>query len=66
MGAYRFMASAIPDHAKFLAPLHKAIGKKLKLSPIEWTEDLISAFKTAQKSLTIGQPLTQPKEGEQL
>ena len=60
------MASAIPDHAKFLAPLHEAIGERSGSSPIEWTEGLISAFKTAQESLTMAQSLTQPKEGEQL
>ena len=66
VGAYRFMAPTIPEHAIYLEPLHRAIGDKSKSDPIEWTEELKTAFKTAQESLKLVQPLCIPRHGEQL
>ena len=60
------MAPAIPKHGAILAPLHMAMGDKSGSTPIEWTDELISAFKNAQSSLDTAQPLTQPRSGEQL
>ena len=44
IGAYRFMASAIPNHAYYLEPLHAAIGEKSKSDKIDWTTELETAF----------------------
>ena len=66
LGAFRFMASAIPDHGIILQPLHTAVGEKSGSTPIEWTDELLAAFRTAQQSLDTAQPLAQPKRGEQL
>ena len=66
VGAYKFMSSAIPNHAQVLEPLNKAIGDKSKSDPIEWTDELRESFKRAQESLLRAQPLTMPKPGEPL
>ena len=66
VGAYRFMAPAIADHATFLEPLHAAIGDKSKSDPITWDDKLEDAFKRAQDSLKLAEPLTMPRPGEQL
>ena len=60
------MAPAIPDHGTILQPLYTAVGDKSGSTPIDWSDELISAFKNAQQSLDTAQPLTQPKSGEQL
>ena len=41
LGAFRFMAPAIPKHGAILAPLHMAVGDKSGSTPIEWTDELI-------------------------
>ena len=66
IGAYRYMASAIPDHSNVLEPLHAAIGDKCKSTKIEWTEDLVASFRRAQESLKTAQPLSMPVVNEQL
>ena len=65
-GAYRFLSLAISQNAKYLAPLHKAVGDKSKGTHIERTTGLISAFKTAQEILKLAEPLTMPLRNEQL
>ena len=66
VGAYKFMSTAIRDFAKVLEPLNKAIGDKTRKDPIVWTEDLLKDFKRAQESLRRAEPLTMPRQGEQL
>ena len=60
------MAPAIKQHGPALEPLHKAIGAKSKKETIDWTEELLQTFKSAQNTLKTAEPLTIPKPGEQL
>ena len=60
------MAPSIPGHAEVLEPLHKAIGDKSKSQPIEWDDNLRTAFKAAKDSLDSIQTLWMPPPGEQL
>ena len=66
IGAFRYMAPAIKQHGPALEPLHKAIGAKSKKETIDWTEELLQTFKSAQNTLKTAEPLTMPKPGEQL
>ena len=66
IGAYKFMAPSIPGHAEVLEPLHKAIGDKSKSQPIEWDDNLRTAYKAAKESLDSIQTLSMPPPGEQL
>ena len=66
IGAYKFMAPAIPSYATFLEPLNKAVGEKSKSQPIEWDEELREAFQIAKRSLSDATVLTIPPPGEQL
>ena len=66
VGAYKFMAPAIPNFATVLEPLNKAIGDKSKKDPINWTPQLHEDFKRAQDYLKNARPLTMPKPGQQL
>ena len=58
------MASAIPNHANYLEPLHIAIGEKSKTDKIDWDENLKVTIKKAQLSLKEAQTLTMPKAGD--
>ena len=66
MGAYKFLKSCIRHYSALLAPLEAAVGGKNSRDNISWTEELKSAFRSAQQALASIKSLTVPRRSDQL
>ena len=67
IGAYRFLSRVLKGYANLLAPLEKAIsGNKNGKEEIQWSEELVNAFSTAQKALSNNKALTLPTPDDTL
>ena len=61
LGAYRVLSRVMKGYAVLLAPLEASIkGKTSGSEKIIWSEELTTAFKTAQKALSNAKAITLP------
>ena len=61
VGAYKFLSRVLPGHASYMDPLDQVTAGRQSREKIEWTEDLLAAFKTAQNSLSNCKTITIPR-----
>ena len=66
IGAYKVLARVLPSCASILSPLDTATAGKQSGDRIVWTEDLNTAFSSAQKSLSTCQQIALPQQNDQL
>lgn len=66
LGSYRFLSRTIKGYASLLKPLEEAIKGKEPKNKIEWTENLLTSFKKAQKALSSSKAVTIPRPSDSL
>ena len=66
LGAYKILSRVIPNCSAFLKPLEKLTHGKKSSDKIEWTDESVSAFHTAQSNLSTNQSIVLPKVDDQL
>ena len=63
---YKVLARVIPNYAQLLGPLDNAIVGLQSRDKVTWTEDLHTAFNTAQRALDSLHNITLPRPEDQL
>ena len=66
LGAYRFLARTLHNHAKLLAPLEDIIKGKDGKQKITWSNDLLNSLKLVQQSLANSKTITIPQPSDTL
>ena len=66
IGAYKVLARVLPGCANHLAPLDNAIAGLQSQDPITWSEDLLSAFTSAQTALSSHHTIVLPHRAYEL
>ena len=66
IGSYRFLSKVVKDYAQFLEPLELHIAGKDSKCHIDWNDQLVHAFETAQNSLKSSKSITIPKPSDTL
>ena len=60
IGAYKVLSRVIRGYANILDPLDQATSGRSSRDKIEWTDELLSAFKSAQSTLKTNKVITMP------
>ncbi len=66
IGAYKHIKACIPHYSSLLSDLETAVGGRDSKERVTWTEQLTSAFQTAQAALNDPKAITIPKPSDQL
>ncbi len=66
IGAFKHLKLCIPNYSDLLSTLETATGGKESRSNVEWTDNLLTSFHRAQKSLSDVQHVTIPRPGDKL
>ena len=66
LGAYKILSLVIPNCSSFLKPLEKLTHGKKSSDRVDWTDESVSAFHTAQAYLSTNKSIVLPKEDDQL
>ena len=60
IGAYKVLSRVLKGYSAFMDPLDRVTAGRQSRENIEWSEDLLAAFKLAQTSLKDCKPITIP------
>ena len=66
IGAFKVLSRVIPQCAKFLIPLDKAVTGPMSNEKLLWSDDLSAAFEKARSALSSAQTIYLPKVEDQL
>ncbi|XP_077866110.1 uncharacterized protein LOC144353401 [Saccoglossus kowalevskii] len=66
IGAYKVLSRVLKGYADLIDPLEQATAGQQSASKINWSENLIDSFKTAQYALQNCQEITVPGPNDQL
>jgi len=66
LGAYKFLSRVIPNCSTFLAPLESLVAGKASSEVLEWTDELLEAFRDSQSHLHDNRSITIPRPADQL
>ena len=66
IGAFKVLSRVIPQCAKFLIPLDKAVAGLMSNEKLLWSDDLSAAFEKARSALSSAQTIYLPKVEDQL
>lgn len=66
VGAYKVLSRVLPRYADLLDPLDKATAGRESREKLLWSEDLLSAFRTAQAALNNHRTITLPQPEDSL
>ncbi len=64
IGAYKVLSRVIKGYSDFLDPLDKAVAGKLSSDKLDWSDDLISAFRHSQEALQSCKKITMPRPSD--
>ena len=65
-GAYKVLSRVLPWYTELLDPLDHATAGKESMERLVWSDELIQAFKTAQRALESHKTITTPKPSDAL
>ena len=66
IGAYKVLSRVIPRCSSYLTPLDAATAGRPSQESISWTDDLRTAFRSAQNALSSALTITLPRPDDQL
>ena len=66
IGAYKALTRVLPRYADHLHSLDSVVANKQSRDTISWSEDLVHAFKEAQKSFSNAKAITLPCHQDEL
>ena len=66
IGAFKVLSRVIPQCAKFLIPLDRAVAGLMSNEKLLWSDDLSAAFEKARSALSSAQTIYLPKVEDQL
>ena len=66
VGAYKVLSRVLPWYTELLDPLDHATAGKESMERLVWSDELIQAFKTAQRDLEGHMTITTPKPSDDL
>ena len=64
IGAYKVLSRVIKGYANYLDPLDKVAAGRLSGDKIDWSDDLISAFRHSQEALQYCKKITMPRPSD--
>ena len=66
IGAYKFLSKVLPKHSDMMSPLDKACAGLESKDIVNWSDDLLDAFKKAKDHLKHAKILTIPNKDDKL
>jgi hypothetical protein len=66
IGAYKVLSRVLKGYAELLHPLDAVVAGKQSRESIQWSDELLQAFKQAQQALTTTKTITLPRPEDEL